>query len=356
MNDRGFSLVESLVAVVLTLTVTGAIVAFASPGSDIAHAEPEAIDMQQRARTASNALSRDLIMAGAGLSEGPRTGALVAYFPPVIPRRLGLNGADAANIARADAVTIAYVPPTSAQTTLSDPLAPGGTDLRVDLRPNCPIGRALCGLEDGMTVLVFDRAGFFDLFALSNVSPGAGIIQHLDRSANHSYAVGAFASQVELHTYYFDAAAHQLRHYDGAQTDVPVVDNVVSSAFEYFGDPQPPTAPRPPAGVANCLYDAAGNSVSGLPALVADAGTLTRLSLATFTDGPWCGEGGTAFDADLLRVRRVRVTLRVQAAPAGFRGSGADYAVAGINRRALASLPDYSMVFDVSPRNLNLGR
>jgi len=358
MRDRGFSLVESLVALALTLTVAGAVVAFASPGSDVARAEPEAIDMQQRARSASTALTRDLVMAGAGLSEGPRTGALVAYFAPVMPRRLGLNGADAVNVARADVVTMAYVPPTPAQTTLSDALLPGATDLRVDTRPNCPVGRALCGFEEGMNVLVFDTAGFFDLFALRSVGAGVGVVQHLDGLANHSYAAGAFASQVELHTYYFDPAAHQLRHYDGAQTDVPVVDNVVSASFEYFGDPQPPIAPKPPPGVANCLYDAAGNPISGLAPLPIgfDEGTLARLPLATFTDGPWCGEGGTAFDADLLRVRRVRVTLRLQAAAAGLRGAGADYAVSGISRRALASLPDYSIVFDVSPRNLNFGR
>jgi type II secretory pathway pseudopilin PulG len=356
MKDRGFSLVESLVACVLTLTVAGAVVAFVSPSTDVARAQPEAMDVQQRARTASDALSRDLLMAGAGVSEGPRAGALIKYFPPAIPRRLGLNGADPVNVARADTLTIVYVPPTPAQTTLSDLLEAGATDLRLDAGANCPIGHALCGLDEGMSVLVFDRAGFFDLFALRSVGAGAGVVQHLDRSTNRGYAAGSFASQVELHTYYFDSANRQLRHYDGAQTDFPVVDNVVSASFEYFGDPQPPTAPKPPAGVGNCLYDAAGNLVSVLPTLAVDEGTLARLPLTSFTDGPWCGEGGTMFDADLLRVRRVRVTLRLQAAPAALRGSGADYAVSGLSRRALASLPDYSVVFDVSPRNLNLGR
>jgi hypothetical protein len=161
---------------------------------------------------------------------------------------------------------------------------------------------------------------------------------------------------VELHTYYFDPAGRQLRHYDGAQTDVPVVDNVVAVAFEYFGDPQPPTAPKPPPGVANCLYDAGGDPIPGLAVLAADDNTLARLPLESFTDGPWCGEGGTMFDADLLRVRRVRVALRLQAPSIGLRGGGADYAVSGVSRRALASVPDYSIVFDVSPRNLNVGR
>ena len=33
---------------------------------------------------------------------------------------------------------------------------------------------------------------------------------------------------------------YQLMHYDGADNDVPIVDNVVGLEFEYFGDPQPP--------------------------------------------------------------------------------------------------------------------
>jgi hypothetical protein len=30
-----------------------------------------------------------------------------------------------------------------------------------------------------------------------------------------------------------------------------------------------------------------------------------------FQDGPWCGSGDNEFDADLLRIRKVRVTLRM---------------------------------------------
>ena len=40
-----------------------------------------------------------------------------------------------------------------------------------------------------------------------------------------------------------------------------------------------------------------------------------------FTDGPWCGGGTTRFDADLLRIRLVRVTLRVQATAATMRAA-----------------------------------
>jgi hypothetical protein len=89
--------------------------------------------------------------------------------------------------------------------------------------------------------------------------------------------------------------------------------------------------PKPDAGEANCLYDAAGQPLPGLVTLAATDGALAALPLTRFQDGPWCGEGDTRFDADLLRIRRVRVTIGV-AAP----GGGASRAIA----------------FDAAPRNL----
>jgi len=83
---------------------------------------------------------------------------------------------------------------------------------------------------------------------------------------------------------------------------------------------------------------------------------LAALPLAILNDGPWCGDGNNRFDADLFRVRKVRVTLRVQASSTTFRASGSEFSVGGINTSALKNLPDYSVVFEISPRNMNLGR
>ena len=74
MTDRGFTLVEALVATLLTLGVLGAALSFVAPDWYIAQSRPEAIDMQQRARVGADLISRDLFMAGAGPSAGPQTG------------------------------------------------------------------------------------------------------------------------------------------------------------------------------------------------------------------------------------------------------------------------------------------
>ena len=129
---------------------------------------------------------------------------------------------------------------------------------------------------------------------------------------------------IRSHIYYLrsDVATNvfQLRHYDGAATDLPVVDHVVKLEFEYFG---------------------------------ADR---MRLDPSILQDGPWYPDGIDAnrFDADLLSIRRVRVTLRVQAARAALRGpAGVLFMHGGTAVSRERYLPDREIRFDVSPRNLN---
>ena len=86
----------------------------------------------------------------------------------------------------------------------------------------------------------------------------AGHLQHRGQDLNYAYDVGASVTQVVSNTFYLNRATNQLMKYNGHDADVPLVDNVVDLTFEYFGDPNPPTLPKPPAGEANCLYDAAG--------------------------------------------------------------------------------------------------
>jgi hypothetical protein len=76
-------------------------------------------------------------------------------------------------------------------------------------------------------------------------------------------------------------------------------------------------------------------------------------------DGPWCPDetSENRWDADLLRIRRVRVTLRVEAAVASLRGpAGALFTNGGSATSPIRWIPDQQIRFTVSPRNLNVGR
>ena len=158
--------------------------------------------------------------------------------------------------------------------------------------------------------------------------------------------------EVQARTYYLDAAARQLRQYDTDNTDVPLMDDVVGMTMEYFGAVAPPMFPEPAVGQANCLYDAAGVRLSGMAHLSAGEDGLASLPIEMFNDGPWCGSGALAYDADLLRIRRVRVTLRLQVSLPGLRATGGRFTNPGTSRSASKSIPDAIVVFDISPRNL----
>jgi hypothetical protein len=194
------------------------------------------------------------------------------------------------------------------------------------------------------------------MFTITEVQEDAAHLQHRGQDMSIAYSVGASVTQIVSNTYYLNRVTHQLMRYNLNADDTPIADDVVDLKFEYFGDPNPPTAPKPQAGVANCLYDAAGN-YKNLPVLTADEGSLALLTADMLTDGPMCGGGTNQFDADLLRVRKVRVTMRVQAANPALRGLDTRlFMNPGTAKGGERYVPDYTLSFDVTPRNLNLVR
>ena len=76
------------------------------------------------------------------------------------------------------------------------------------------------------------------------------------------------------------------------------------------------------------------------------------------TDGRMCGGGDNQFDADLLRVRKVRVTHARAGGdpPACAARTPTLFRNPGTARGGERYVPDYQMSFEVSPRNLNLTR
>lgn len=344
MNRRqaGFTLVELLMSVAITVVVLGTLLQLVASSQSSSRVQPELQDMQQRMRVAVDALYKDLVGAGAGpVYVGRPSGSLGTFFPPVLPRRTGLASADAFDAALGTRVTIFSVPASAPQSVTSqllvDPLGPLG----VVQQPNCAAGQALCGLMEGQDILLFDALGDFDAFTIGPIGgAGAQLRLHGTLLAT-AYRAGTPVAALSTHEYYLDPTTSQLMHYEGgAAPPSPVVDNVAALSFDYFGDPFPPVTPKPPIGTANCLYDSAGTYVAGLATLAADAGGLAPLPLSMFSDGPWCGGGTNMFDADLLRIRRIDVTIRIQTPVAALRDR----------------VPDLVTTFSVAPRNLNLDR
>jgi type II secretory pathway pseudopilin PulG len=393
--EAGFSLLEMLIATALLVVVTGAVFTLVSPAAGGHRARSEAADTQQRLRVAVEAIRRDLVMAGAGTYAGAAVGSLVRVFAPIVPHTVGPFVPGSPDRPDASAITITYVPQSASQARLRSEFR-HGVLAAIDPVPGCPLGAAYaaCGLEPSMRAVIFEPGGAHDIFTVSSVEHGAVQLQHRDGGFASVYGRGASIAEVVSVTYHLHARERRLYRYDGHRTNLPVVDDVVGVRFEYFGEPSPPAmlkpvtdpigpwttyGPRPPpvgsdaAGDdwgpgENCVFRVdAGQHVSRLGDWTAagQPGTLVPIPLAALGDGPWCpglatAEGlplGNRYDADLLRVRRVRVTLRVQAGSAALRGADPSWFThPGSARGADRMVPDQEVQFEVAPRNLNVER
>ncbi len=395
-SAAGFTIIELMITSVIMMAVTGAIFTLMNPAQGTFQTQPEVSDMQQRLRVGVDALSRDLSMAGAGTYSGTAVGALGNFFAPILPYRQGGLSPDAPGTYKTDTITVAYVPPTSSQTTIAPPGMPQpSAEIKVNAQPGCPIVQGqrdqLCGFKDGMRAVIFDDTGSYDTFTITNVQGAANPphFQHRLDTFSKSYGADAYIAQVATHTYYLktDNAAntYQLMHYDGDLTDLPVVDNVVALQFDYYGEPAGPSlvppppdstiratyGPKPPklgvdggngyAAGENCTFfvdPENGQQATRLAILSAEQG-LVHLTAGQLTDGPWCpsATAPNRFDADLLRIRAIKVKLRVQVGLASLRGpAGVLFTHAGTSAGGNRWVPDQEIKFDISPRNLNLGR
>jgi prepilin-type N-terminal cleavage/methylation domain-containing protein len=398
-SKAGFTLIEMMIATMIMMTVTAAVFTMLNPAQGTYQAQPEVSDMQQRMRVGVDVLTKDIVMAGAGVYMGVSSGNLTNYFAPLMPYRVGdLQDDPAAGVFyRADTISLMYVPPTSAQTGVNKAMGSGNSqELDVDAQLNCGPDKktALCGFKEGMRVLIMDTDGTWDYTTITNVQDAALHLQHSGKLSGGYASGGAVITEVAAHTYYLKTDltnnTFQLMHYDGtsaAGADTPIVDNVVKLEFSYYGDPQPPTllagkaltttigpwttyGPKPPAlGVnnsadswgagENCAFMVSnGQTVPRLPVLAANEGQVL-LTQAQLTDGPWCPDPAREdrFDADLLRIRKVRVDIRVQAALASLRGpAGVLFTRGGTSTSSTRYVPDQEIRFDITPRNLNLGR
>lgn len=341
-GEAGYTLVELLVAAALTIllsALTGWLLADARTTIEVSR---EKADVQQRGRVALESVGSALREAGTGARQGPRVGPLLRWVPPVWPGR-------GDRVPAPTAITTLRVLTSVQPATLAGDAPPGTVTLAFD-RAGCPLP---CGFFDHLTVIVFNGRGDFDLFALDQTDGATASVRRLQGGTAASYTRGAAVLPVEARTYYWNAQRGELRAHDGDRGDFPVVNDVVDVGVEYVGEPAPPAEPRPPLGEENCLYDSAGAPRAGLAYFPRAGGTFAPLGLAVFQDGPWCGTGAEPFDADLLRIRAVRVRLRLQAGNPVYRGIDARwFRTPGTATDPARTIRDIVFESAVTPRNL----
>jgi len=379
----GFTLVELLIATTITVVALGLTVALLLPASAAFQALPEAIDNQQRIRIATTAIANDIVAAGAGPILGWGASA-VATWPPVLPCRWtgGPLASTPGGCARDDAITVIAV----------EAEAPGGivsegsgttAPIHIASLSACAPVRAACRLDPGTRALLIDGTGAWDVFAVTSVSADGTQIGHAQDVLSRAAPPGALVAAVLVRSYSLklDAATGgmQLRRGSGGTSDAPVADQVTGLSFAYLAQAEPPAViagsapefrsttygplPPPPeidnpddtwpAG-ENCAFRLEGTrQVPRLAALAPDGQGLALLPLAALADGPWCPDEASPnrWDADLLRIRLVRVSLRVQPQSPAVRGAPAAQNGLSLPIDVLRWVPDLEVRFDVVLRN-----
>jgi type II secretory pathway pseudopilin PulG len=317
--QQGFALLEIVVALALTGAVLAAVFTAIDPANGSFTTEPELADMQQRLRVAAHTLAEDLVTAGARSGTSAPLGSAAAPFPAVLPYRVGPLNAGGPNTATANIVTVISVPATGAETTIEGAIRGASAETTIVAAAGCPWTGAArdpsCGLLPGGVVLVRDQRGF-DVFTVSGVAGSTVSLEQVRHALVRPFESGSRIVPIVATTYYLrvdeQARTFQLMRYNGRSSDAPVVDHVVSLAFDYFGEVSSGehSAPLSPAEVARN------------PAPI---------------------------------VRRVQVRLRVQAAADSLRGpAGALFVHGGSARQARRWAPDLETTVDVALRNAGL--
>ena len=240
-----------------------------------------------------------------------------------------------------------------------------------------------------MTVVIFAPSGAWDLFSVLSVQGNTLGLQHNLRDSATVYPAGETSiAEATVRTYFLknDPASglSQLMRYDGAgSADEPVVEHLVGLRFEYLGDAEPPavvfgTGPPGPVRVTygptppdpnvqmtaypvgeNCAFTrTAGGAIAPRLSQLAAGSVLVPLPSEILTDGPWCPDAANPnrYDADLLRVRQVVVTMRVEAGVAALRGPAGPLFAREGTARGTRLVPDRVVRLAVTPRALNAGR
>jgi hypothetical protein len=321
---RGASLIELLIAVAVALVVSALAARALGDAIDAFAWQPASSELSARAEAVARLLIADVSAAGLGLRVPPAAGPgplpgptrlrLSSWLPPVLPRIVALDGGDAETVAAADRLTVVTVADAAPQAAVRrwPPrwlFVPG---------PTCPALIDGCGLRAGLPVLWLESAPGFQLGDVAAVDAAGLEVAGVTPAADDAIVAG-----VELVSYRFDAARGELLRGRAGGRGLAVAGHVAAFEVELWGDGDPPGAAP------------------------------VRLDPARLADGPWRGVAPFRFDADLARVRRVRIKLRLDADDDTTRGRDP----ATTARRGIAATParevrDIDVAIDVTPAAL----
>lgn len=207
--NKGFTLLEVLIATAISALLAAVVATAVPPLQAVFEQAPAAIDLQQRGRTAVDAIAQAVRAADTVLllDQDPVRG----HFRQLITTAPKPNGAQGV--------------------VAADQLGPGG-ELWLADEP-CPGVPDVCGFVRGSLARISDGAGRFELFTVGSVDAAARSIAPR-RQLDAPYAAPAAIVEVDVFTFRLDPApggASTLVRQTGSGAVQPVVDGVSELMF-----------------------------------------------------------------------------------------------------------------------------
>jgi type II secretory pathway pseudopilin PulG len=230
VSNRGFALIEWLIASALVITVAGAIFAVVLPARDVIARTQVRVDMAIAARGALHTVVDDLREAGNSPVIADPSAPLAAVLPAVTLRE---SLTSAASVVPATAVVVRRSPPGGAQARLASDANAGDTLLRLSTT-HCSGGGGSCGFAST------DRAVIFDAHRAESVSVAAVAPQFvtLAQPLPRSFVSGSVLARLHTTTYGWrvnGGAGSLVRLTDGG-AEQPLLDHVVGFAIISAGE------------------------------------------------------------------------------------------------------------------------
>jgi len=202
--SSGFTVIELLIAMTITLLIAGVVASVTPPARAAFDRVPAELDLQQRGRTAIDAMSQAL--RGSVLVPG-ETGTF-GELTVVVPIHAGAQG-----------LLSVDQPGPAAAITLST--------------EQCPNIKEVCAFIAGATALISDSAGDYDVFRIASVIAATRRITP-ERALSRSYPLGSIVFEVDQFTFRLSEQAdgsHSLIRETFAGAIQPIVDFVSGLSF-----------------------------------------------------------------------------------------------------------------------------
>ena len=276
--NRGFSLVELLVAMTICAVISASVAAVVPSARAAFERMPAELDLQQRGRTAVDTIAQAIRTAGSTVVASEELGPLAGLVPAVIPFELDSSGTRF--------LRLKVIAPRSnaAQGILAQHQAGPAGDLVLS-PTRCPAVPVVCGFIRDTTVVIADGSGRFEVFTIASADAATGRLRP-GRSLVPPYAAGSIVVEVDVYTFQLDAqpdGSHALVRVTAAGAVQPIADRVTTLHFE--------------------------------PHTLDAGGEAKPIPIGELSDGPWSSSGPDGdYDDDVFRVNRLDVSLSLQAA------------------------------------------